>query len=265
MPREAAALRGDGTAFGEGLGCYTSARVEDGRVRFEAQHLERLRRDARSLGLGDPDAEACREALRALARGAFGGGCGVVRLQLSRDAAGALHMVGVPRALGAEGAPWTALLAPFAHPGPSPWSGAKVSDQPLLLRARDAARAAGADETLLLDAAGFLVEGARSNLVVVTAEGAWVTPPLRRGGVSGVARTLLLETARELREADVARPELMEARELVAVNAVRGAVPVVRLDGRPVADARPGPAAARLAQLLEQAENEGADRPIPAC
>jgi branched-subunit amino acid aminotransferase/4-amino-4-deoxychorismate lyase len=228
--------------------------VEDGRTRFEARHLERLARDAPSLGLTAPDPEACREALRTLGRAAFGSGCGVVRLQVSRDGAGAPHLAGVARELGPEGAPWTALLAPFPHPGPAPWGGAKVSGQPLIALARDAARAAGADEAVLLDAAGFLVEGARSNLVVVTADGAWVIPPLQRGGVSGVARALLLEREPGLREADVSREALATARELVAVNAVRGAVPVVRLGGRPLGDGRPGPAAARLARCLADAD-----------
>ena len=203
----------------------------------------------------------CREALRALARAAFGSGRGVVRLQASRDGAGGVHLVGVPRALGPEGAPWTARVAAFAHHGPAPWGGAKVSGHPLLALARDAARTAGADEALLLDAAGYLVEGSRSSLVLVTADGALVTPPLRRGGVSGVARGLLLQAERELHEADVSREGLATARELVAVNAVRFAVPVTTLDGRPVGNGRPGPAAARLARLLDGLAGDGADRP----
>ncbi len=261
MPREALALRVDDSAFAEGPGCYTSARVEDGRARFEARHLERLRRDARSLGLGEPDPEECREALRALARAAFGAGSGVVRLQVGRDGDGVLHLVGAARPLGPEGLPWTAVLAPSPHPGPRPWGGAKVSGQPEVALARNAARAAGADEALLLDAVGFLVEGARSNLVVVRADGAWVTPPLRRGAVSGVARAILLEQTPELREADIEREELWTARALVAVNAVRGAVPIARLDGRPLDPGGSGPAPARLARLLEEAARAEADRP----
>jgi branched-subunit amino acid aminotransferase/4-amino-4-deoxychorismate lyase len=38
------------------------------------------------------------------------------------------------------------------------------------------------------------------------------------------------------------------------LNAVRGACPVVELDGRPVGDGKPGPAALRLREVLDSAQ-----------
>ena len=48
----------------------------------------------------------------------------------------------------------------------------------------------------------------------------------------------------------VLEPELRGAREIVVANAVRGARAVVRLDGAPVGDGRPGAWARRLDSAL---------------
>ena len=53
-----------------------------------------------------------------------------------------------------------------------------------------------------------------------------------------------------MHEQDVSRETLHAARELVAVNAVRGARPITELDGRPVGNGRPGPLARQLALTL---------------
>ncbi len=107
----------------------------------------------------------------------------------------------------------------------------------------------GADEALLLDAAGFLVEGARSNVFVARPDGALVTPPLCRGAVAGVAREIVLERIPEAIEDDVGRELLMQAREVILVNAVRGAVRAESIDGRALAGGA-APWTRRLRELL---------------
>jgi branched-subunit amino acid aminotransferase/4-amino-4-deoxychorismate lyase len=110
----------------------------------------------------------------------------------------------------------------------------------------------GVDEALLFDAAGYLVEGGRSSHVVVRADGSAVAPPLARGRVRSVALEIALE-ARALAEGDVTLEELRRARELVALNAVRGARPILRLDGRPVGAGAAGPVARALETVLDAA------------
>jgi branched-subunit amino acid aminotransferase/4-amino-4-deoxychorismate lyase len=195
-------------------------------------------------------------ALSELAKAAFDGGDGIVRLEASRDGDGRLHLVGVPRGWEPERAEWSAVLAPFLHSGPGPHGGVKVTSRLRLALAAESAREAGADEALLLDASGWLVEGARSSIVVVSPQGEPRTPPLARGAVAGVGRAIVLEGIREVAERDVARGELALAREIVAVNAVRGAVAITRLDGRLVGEGRPGPWARRLAATLEEAPSD---------
>jgi branched-chain amino acid aminotransferase len=219
-------------------------------VRFAERHAVRMARAARELRLGPLDEALVRRALDELAEAAFGAGDGIVRLQASRDGDGELHLVGVPRLLGPDPAEWNAIVVQPPHDGGGLAPGLKVSSRLTLALAGDAAREAGADEALLVDAAGWLVEGTRSNIVVVPEGAGPATPPLARGAVAGIARAIVLERVPEIAERDVAAAELGGAREIVAVNAVRGARTITRLDGAPVSDGRPGPWAERLAAAL---------------
>jgi branched-subunit amino acid aminotransferase/4-amino-4-deoxychorismate lyase len=248
--RGEAVLRADDSAAAEGRGATTTAGVFAGRVRFARRHARRLQAGCRALGLPSPDTDLVLRALGELAEAAFGSGDGAIRLTASRDSRDGAHLVGVPRALGDDPPHWRAVTAPFPHPGPLSWGGAKIAGGLLCAEAARLAREAGADEALLCDADGRLVEGARTNLVAVDADGRLRTPPLARGAVAGLALGVLLERVPELAEHDVAPGEIARLRELVAVNAVRGARPITHVDGAAVGDGRPGEWAARLGEIL---------------
>jgi para-aminobenzoate synthetase / 4-amino-4-deoxychorismate lyase len=233
------------------LGCYTGARASGGRVWHLERHVERLVRDARLLGLGALDVADVRRRREALAAPTRGGPDRKLRLAVEPAEDGSLCWWGSATELGADGPTWSAITAPAPHPGASPLSSAQTTERAGFEAALAAARAAGADEALLCDAAGRLVEGARTNLVVALADGRLATPPLACGAQAGVARAIALGAIAELVERDVARDTLGAARELVAINAVRGARAIVRLDGAPIADGRPGRWAERLGRLLE--------------
>lgn len=113
--------------------------------------------------------------------------------------------------------------------------------------ARDLARAAGADEAIRLDADGFVVEGATSNIHAIIG-GVVVSPPPSAGGLPGIVRARVLAAARHLgiavREERITVAALRTADELVVSSSLRGVVPVTRLDGVPRAA---GPTTARLA------------------
>ncbi|UCE86113.1 MAG: aminotransferase class IV [Deltaproteobacteria bacterium] len=249
QPIEAPALRADDFALCEGRGCFTTARVRSGRPVWLERHVERVCRDAAGLGLGPLDPEMCRRALVELSAAAFGAGDGVLRLHASRDGYAQTHLFAVPRALPAPKAVWSAQVSASPHPGPGPaCTGAKTSSRLVYALALEAAERAGADEAVLIDASGHVVEGAVSNLFWVGADGVLATPPLSRGAVAGVTRAVARERDPAIPERDVRADAPL--RELIAVNAVRGAVPIVRLDDRPVGDGRAGPGASHLAELL---------------
>ena len=220
----------DDSAYAEGRGCYSTARIAQGRPMFEERHIRRLQRGAQALRLGRLDARQVSHALRDLAA-LFPEGEGIVRVQVSRGSNGATRVVGIPRELSDDAPLWSAITAPIAHEGPLLVGGHKLTNRLVQALAVDAAREAGADEALLFDRHGFLVEGSRSNVVVVTGDGELVTPPLSRGAVAGIAREVLVDRVPELRERDLRHRDLAAARAVMCTNAVRGARPVTRLDG----------------------------------
>jgi branched-subunit amino acid aminotransferase/4-amino-4-deoxychorismate lyase len=227
--------------------CYTTGRYQSGRIWLGERVALRLVRDARALGIGAHDAADVHGRLLAAGRAAFGAeGEGVVRLEARAGG----ELVASTRALGPEPTLWRAITAPLAHPGPGSAPGAKRPAVPALDAARTAAADAGADEALLFDAAGRLVEGARTNLALLLEDGRAVVPPRARGAVAGVALEAVLAAGVELVEADVSREALARIQELVATNAVRGARPIVALDGSHVGTGRPGPLASKLAAAL---------------
>jgi branched-subunit amino acid aminotransferase/4-amino-4-deoxychorismate lyase len=242
-------VRPDDSAYSEGRGCFSTVRIAAGRARFASRHVARLRSDVRELGLGSLDEATVLAALDDLSSAAFAGGDGIIRLQASRDATG-LRLIGVPRAIGIDHAEWTAILVAEPHPGASSARGSKVTNRLTLGLASQAARSAGVDEAVLIDAAQQLVEGARSNLFCALADGTVATPPIASGAVAGIARAVCLERIPEIRERVISTTELKQVGELIAVNAVRGAKAITALDDEVVGNGTPGPWSVRLADVL---------------
>jgi branched-chain amino acid aminotransferase len=244
-PRAAALSIDDpGVRWGEGL--FETMRAEAGRVALLERHLARLRASADALGLAPmPDAGRMRAAVdEALA--AFGPRRARVRL------------IATPRpTLLVEVAP---LDAGPATARARSLRGAWLPDDRLaehksLSYARHRlsqrrAEAAGADHALLLDARGRLGEAALAS-VFCAVGGDLVTAPAT-GLLPGVARAVVLE-ALGGRQRALDEDAWRAADEIVLTNAVRGAVAVVEVDGRPVGAGVPGPRAAGIAGALRAA------------
>jgi len=249
-PADQAVVRADDSAFNEGRGCYTSVRIAGGQPRFADRHVVRLQHGAQALRLGKIDETTIRCALTELAAAALPAGEGVVRLQVSRDSEGTTHLVGVARCLGEDPPEWSAITVTQCHDGASISEGRKITSRLTLALAGEDARKAGVNEAVLLDSSGHLVEGARSNLFVAPPGGSIWTPPIASGAVAGIARTISIERLPEIEERAISRSELLAAAELIAVNAVRGARAITRLDGCTVGDGGGGPWCGRFAEVL---------------
>jgi branched-subunit amino acid aminotransferase/4-amino-4-deoxychorismate lyase len=250
VPRTQPVVCADDSAFTEGRGCYTSVRIRAGRPWLVDRHVRRLQQGALALGLGEVEKAEVENALADLAAAVFQDGEGIVRLQLSRGGEGSPHLVGTPRGLGPDRPEWCAVTSPFPHAGETLAGGHKLTNRLVLALAAESAQAVGADEALLFDASGRLVEGARSNLVVVTRDGP-IAPPEGLGAVAGIALQVALERLPEIQRHAVRRNDLERAVEIVAVNSVRGARPVTRLDDRAVGGGAAGPFSARLSEALD--------------
>ena len=164
----------------------------------------------------------------------------------------AARIGGTTSPIGDDPPVWRCVVATVRTPGRIAYLDHEARRPRALRRgARRSGARQRADEALLFDAAGRLVEGARSNAIVVRRRRR--ASPRRRSPAArrrGSRAALLLERVPLLREADILRDELAGAREILTTNAVRGVRPVIALDGRPVGDGRPGPWATRLAATL---------------
>jgi branched-chain amino acid aminotransferase len=111
------------------------------------------------------------------------------------------------------------------------------------------ARAAQAQEALLVNEAGLVLEGATSNVFLVRS-GRLYTPPLRLGLLAGRTRAWVLATAAALTidclEEAWGAGGFATADEVFVSGSVREILPVVKIDGQLIADGRPGPVTCAL-------------------
>jgi branched-chain amino acid aminotransferase len=120
-----------------------------------------------------------------------------------------------------------------------------------ILALREAA-SAGCEEALLLNTAGRLTGGSRSNLFLVL-DGCIVTPPTSEGLLAGIARQTLLELANAARiparEAPLSLADIERASEAFLSNSLMEIKPLILLGTKQL---EPGRVAADLARRYVQ-------------
>jgi branched-chain amino acid aminotransferase len=107
----------------------------------------------------------------------------------------------------------------------------------------------GADEALMLNAAGMVAEASVAN-VFVYRDDELRTPLGSDGALEGVTRATVLDLAAKLgiptREQTLSRYDLFAAAEVFLTGSGAGVVPVRSLDGRKVGSGAPGPVFTRI-------------------
>lgn len=182
-------------------------------------HLQRLRRSSLTLGHVWPGAAPIRERLR-----------GEVA-ELDTDRAWRVRMLLAPNgSVSVTHGPLMALPDPLpvmiaAQPrdgGAEMWLQHKTTHRPWYQET-----AAWLDahpeifDVLYWNEDGQMCEGSRTNLYMQTADGCWLTPPLKMGALPGVQRAALLE-AGQVVEASITREEFLRAGRWRISNALRG-------------------------------------------
>ncbi len=103
---------------------------------------------------------------------------------------------------------------------------------------------AGVDEVVMLDHRGMVSEFHGSNLFIVK-QGIVHTPTSAAGILHGVTRARILKLAEELgfeaRERDITPYELLTADEVFLTGTLAEVVPIVKIQGVPIGDGKPGP------------------------
>lgn len=244
------------------------------------EHLARLRRSAGRVFIALPvdDATLGQEVERAIA--AAGNDESYVRIIVTRGAG--------PLALDADTASCplrVILVEPVTPPSreayargiavalvhsrraadDTPAAGAKVGNYLANLLALREAKAHGAQEALVVDPGGHVVEGASSNLFVVRA-GRIATPPESAGILVGITRAHVLAAARDLGfpadERNLVADDVQGADEVFVTSSIRELIPVVLADGHPIGSGLPGPITRALHRRFRQNVGMG-DDPMP--
>lgn len=236
---------------------FETIRTYGGRAFALDEHLARLERSAEKVAIPLPVTRAALAAEISAAVAAAANAESYARVVLSRGegplgldpslASRPLRvilvepLVPLPEELYRDGVAVMTVRTERAGDGAQ---GAKVGNYLASLLALRQARAAGAHEAIVLDAAGRVVEGTTSNVFLI-ARDVLVTPPDAAGILAGITRAIVLELAPsaglEPREASFTPAELSAADEAFLSSSLREIMPIVRVDGKAVGAGVPGP------------------------
>jgi 4-amino-4-deoxychorismate lyase len=253
-------------ALVRGEAVFEALRTYGGRpFRLEA-HLERLAASARAIELTLPDGL---EDLAARAVDAAGGGDLVLRLICTRGREGPgggpvafAICTDLPASFEEERRRGLRLVLLTTATDPllraaAPWllAGVKTISYATNMAAQRMARSRGADDAILVGLGGELLEAPTATLWW-RAGHTLHTPSLDLGILAGITRAVLLDLAPTLGlkvlEGVFTAEDLAVADEAFLSSSTRELMPVVEVDGAPIAAGHPGPVTADLQSALRR-------------
>jgi branched-chain amino acid aminotransferase len=259
VPADQAVVSVYDRGFRTGEGVFETLRAYGEHVFRLAAHLERARAGAEELGFDPGPTDRLAEAVRATAaanHAAFDGADSALRLTISAGlidpespipgrGVGPPTVVVTSHPLAASAKEATAVTVPLARELPH----VKAVSYLVAVTAKRRARELGADEALLTDGQGHVLEGATSNVFAVV-DGTLITPPTAAGLLAGVTRAVVLELADQLgvpsEERPLALEELLRADEAFLTSTTRELVALTEVDGRAIGTSSAGELLGRL-------------------
>ncbi|WP_114944714.1 D-amino-acid transaminase [Microvirga calopogonii] len=253
-----------GFMFGDGV--YEGIGMLDGRLIDNEAHLERLERSLAEIRIPNPYTRAEWTRLQEELARRNGMTEGFIYFQVTRGVAERDFF------FPDDSKPTVAMFtqaksiadAPAARTGIAVvtvpdlrWQRRDIKSINLLAQvlAKQAAKEAGAQEAWLVEE-GFVTEGGSSSAFIVTKQGSIVVRPLSNAILPGITRKSLLRLSQEdgvvLEERRFTVEEAYDAAEAFMTSASNFVLPIVSIDGRPVADGKPGPVTKRLRALYLQ-------------
>ena len=252
-----------GDAVWEGL------RVYDGRIFTLYEHLDRLRSSALALAFhAIPSRDEIVEQIRrTLAANHMRDGVHI-RLTLTRGVKitsgmdPRLNTAGPTLIVLAEHKPpvydksgLRLITSTIRRPGADVLD-AKIHHNNLInsILAKIQATVAGVDDALMLDGRGFVAETNATHVFAVT-RGVVATPRCV-ACPEGITRSVVLRLCREHNlpqaERDLSLTEFYRADEMFCTGTMGELAPVIELDGRPIANGKPGPVTAQLSNWFTE-------------
>jgi branched-chain amino acid aminotransferase len=258
-----------------GDGIFETMKYEGGKIYQLDAHLERLERSAASIFLTPPARTGTIRGIVLEVAAAGGAENGVISIFTGRGPGGftadfrecpvsSLYVVARKLHARSEEAYAKGVTAFRASTPAKQCYLARIKSVnylPNVLMKREAV-VAGFDFPLCFDEQGFLAEGSTENVLMVDEGGKIVVPELCNAlpGTTLMRGLELIKgevsfTFRHIRE-----EELYLARELVLVGTTLDALSIVRFNGKPVHDVRPGPVSRRMRELFR---NDIAENGVP--
>jgi branched-chain amino acid aminotransferase len=118
----------------------------------------------------------------------------------------------------------------------------------------------GAQESIMLNAQGFIAECTADNLFVVKKDKVF-TPHVSDGALGGITRRLMFELARglgrEILEANLTRYDLFVADELFCTGTGAEVVPISEVDGRTIGTGKVGPVTQQFIKAFRDRTQQG--------
>lgn len=248
VPEEKAVVSVFDRGFLYGDGLFETIRVLNGKPFRWPQHWERLRQGANYLKIKLPFSsnKLLAFADELIAKNKMPDA--LLRLSLSRGIGApgylpknaskptlAMSLRPAPKIGRRIPAQWRVIVSSSRLAAGDPLARHKTANKLPQVLARAEAAAAGADEAVLANTDGFVVEGASSNLFWV-GRGAIGTPPLRAGILPGVTRAIVFEIAAQLkipvRQQNIRRGELARMDGVFLSLTSLGIVEAKSLDGK---------------------------------
>jgi branched-chain amino acid aminotransferase len=264
LPADRATVAADDRGLLLGDGIFETVAVH-GHTPFALQrHLDRLRGSAAIVDMPLPWSDhdltaACTDTIAAAATAGRTVEAGAFRLRITVTSgptpgdrpggAGPTLVVMVSPA--APVAPTAAVaVSPWPVNEMSPLVGAKVTSRLGYSLALTEARRRGADEAVLINTRGMLVEGTTTNLFLVVA-GRLSTPSLATGCLGGVTRSLVLDLVEVNERDDLTVDDLRFATEAFLTSTTRGVQPISGVEGAALRSV-PGPLTSAARSALDK-------------
>lgn len=117
------------------------------------------------------------------------------------------------------------------------------------------ARQAGALEAIMLNDQGYVAECTGDNIFIVH-KGTIFTPAASQGALKGITRSSIIDIASELgiplQEVNLTRYDVWNADESFLTGTAAEVIPVVKLDGREIGNAKPGLITQRILEAFRR-------------
>lgn len=265
LPKEQVHVSPEDRGFLFGDGVYEVVRSYEGKLFRLEPHLERLRYGLAELEIEGVEveclADVCRELIE---RNSLSSGDATVYLQVTRGAAPRTHSFPeppVPPTVYAQAGRFASKgnpavgISTITVPD-TRWARCDIKSVQLLANclANERARRSGAQEALLVRD-GVVLEGSHSSVFFVF-DGEVRTAPKSNYILPSITREVVLEICRSeglpVRETPVHHHQLARASEIFLAGTTVEVMPVVTVDGTPVADGKPGPTTTRILQRFRE-------------